>query len=190
MSNVKIGKLIIIFIIVFVFLLLVICLNFGNKLNSNNSVNNTVNNQNKINNINKFILNTNCKDIKNRYTYIKSENEVIVGNNIQEVNNGFYDMCIINENNQIIIKLNKLFIDFNVDNIYDEEYLNNILIYLNNLINLDMDITTLKKYIIKYYIKSKDIHNVDNFWEEITISNYKIIFNRSNNELIITIKEG
>ena len=186
MQKFKIIRIISICIIVIgVFLLININ---DNKFNNENNLNKDVN-TNNINTSKEIILNMNCKDIENRYTYIENKNKVIIGNNIKEIENDFYDIFILNENNQILIKLNKLFIEYNEKSLYDEKYLNNILVYLNKLIGIDMDISILKDDIIKYYIKSKDIHNIEEFFKELIVGSYKITFSTKNCELIIIIKE-
>ena len=178
-------------IFIFLFITLVIFIFLFISFNNNYILNKT-NNDDKNKSINiydskQFILNMNCKDINNRYTYIKNENEIIIGTTKKEIENGFYDIYILNKKSKITIKINKLFINYNVDNLYDENYLNSILIYLNKLI--DIDITILKNDIIKYYKKSKDIHNTEKLFKEKLINKYKFSFNIENNELILMIEE-
>lgn len=97
-------------------------------------------------------------NIENRTSHIK-DNVIYVGNNIKEIENGFYDLKIIN-NDGVEIYLNKLWYE-NYDNDYiQDEYLAKICREIVNRLNIDCNKEeleyTLYKYIKDNYLNTRE----------------------------------
>ena len=182
LKNIKFSKKLVVLIIV---ILVIIFLShiYKSKININTN-DKTINLDKK-----EIIFNTNIQEIKNRNTYVKNTNEIYIGNTKKEIENGFYDIYITNKNNTINIYINKLFKEFKYDILYNEEYLDEILNYINNISNFEIDIFNLKKDIIKYYLDIKNIHEKTIKTKEYKLDKYKFIFQEENNILKIDVKE-
>lgn len=106
------------------------------------------------------------KIFSNRYVYISKEGQqILVGNNKSEIENGFFDIKIIKED-KYCIYINKLFKEkIDITNIIDDLYLNELVNTINNLFNMDLkeeDIRALKNIIKENYISIRKVNNVDN----------------------------
>ena len=134
-----------IIIIVLVLLLLLSIIILTNSLNKKS-----------LNNINKIQIDQ--IKIKNRTT-IKIDNIIYVGENIKEIENGYYDLKIVNEENTVDIYLNKLWYkNFNESYIQDD-YLVNICHEIVNNIKVNKNKEELEyllyKYVKENYLSSR-----------------------------------
>ena len=136
---------------------------------------------------NKYDFNLETKNILNRYTYCKDKNTIIIGKSKKEILNGYYDLKIEKQDKNINIYINKLFKEFKNNIICDKEYLKEIVIYINKLINFKFDFTKLELKIEKVYLEIKTSQEKEFNKESVVIENQKIEFNNFNNMLQIII---
>ncbi len=134
----------------------------------------------------------------NRYVDIsKEKQQVVVGNNKNEVDNGYFDIKILNDG-KINVYINKLFKDkFSNKNLIDYIYLDELINSLNKIFNMNLDdeaINNIKKLVGDKYIKLRETENVDNVnksikEEVIMVQNYSIKLDYMDNMLMLAINE-
>lgn len=134
----------------------------------------------------------------NRYVDIsKEKQQVVVGNNKNEVDNGYFDIKILSDG-KINVYINKLFKDkFSNENIIDYIYLDELINSLNKIFNMNLDdeaINNIKKLVGDKYIKLRETENVDNVnksikEEIIMVQNYSIKLDYMDNMLMLAINE-
>lgn len=134
----------------------------------------------------------------NRYVDIsKEKQQVVVGNNKNEVDNGYFDIKILNDG-KINVYINKLFKDkFSNKNLIDYIYLDELINSLNKIFNMNLDdeaINNIKKLVGDKYIKLRETENVDNVnksikEEMIMVQNYSIKLDYMDNMLMLAINE-
>lgn len=134
----------------------------------------------------------------NRYVDIsKEKQQVVVGNNKNEVDNGYFDIKILNDG-KINVYINKLFKDkFSNENLIDYIYLDELINSLNKIFNMNLDdeaINNIKKLVGDKYIKLRETENVDNVnksikEEVIMVQNYSIKLDYVDNMLMLAINE-
>lgn len=134
----------------------------------------------------------------NRYVDIsKEKQQVVVGNNKNEVDNGYFDIKILNDG-KINVYINKLFKDkFSNENLIDYIYLDELINSLNKIFNMNLDdeaINNIKKLVGDKYIKLRETENVDNVnksikEEIIMVQNYSIKLDYMDNMLMLAINE-
>lgn len=161
--------------------------NLTDKINQSNEINQS--NLNNLKSSNSIIFNLKAEKIKDRYTYIKDESNIYIGNNLKELENDYYDFKLVKDNNDdIVIYLNKLFINYNEKSLYDEKYIIEILLYINRVINNKLDLLVLKDDIEKYYLEVKNIHNEKDIKYLKTLNDVTVEFFNESNMLVIKIK--
>lgn len=134
----------------------------------------------------------------NRYVDIsKEKQQVVVGNNKNEVDNGYFDIKILSDG-KINVYINKLFKDkFSNENLIDYIYLDELINSLNKIFNMNLDdeaINNIKKLVGDKYIKLRETENVDNVnksikEEIIMVQNYNIKLDYMDNMLMLAINE-
>lgn len=134
----------------------------------------------------------------NRYVDIsKEKQQVVVGNNKNEVDNGYFDIKILSDG-KINVYINKLFKDkFSNENLIDYIYLDELINSLNKIFNMNLDdeaINNIKKLVGEKYIKLRETENVDNVnksikEEIIMVQNYSIKLDYMDNMLMLAINE-
>lgn len=134
----------------------------------------------------------------NRYVDIsKEKQQVVVGNNKNEVDNGYFDIKILSDG-KINVYINKLFKDkFSNENLIDYIYLDELINSLNKIFNMNLDdkaINNIKKIVGDKYIKLRETENVDNVnksikEEIIMVQNYSIKLDYMDNMLMLAINE-
>lgn len=134
----------------------------------------------------------------NRYVDIsKEKQQVVVGNNKNEVDNGYFDIKILSDG-KINVYINKLFKDkFSNENLIDYIYLDELINSLNKIFNMNLDdeaINNIKKLVGDKYIKLRETENVDNVnksikEEVIMVQNYSIKLDYMDNMLMLAINE-
>lgn len=134
----------------------------------------------------------------NRYVDIsKEKQQVVVGNNKNEVDNGYFDIKILSDG-KINVYINKLFKDkFSNENLIDYIYLDELINSLNKIFNMNLDdeaINNIKKLVGDKYIKLRETENVDNVnksikEEVIMVQNYSIKLDYVDNMLMLAINE-
>ena len=143
-----------------------------------------------------------CVGIENMYSnrYVdisKEKQQVVVGNNKNEVDNGYFDIKILNDG-KINVYINKLFKDkFSNENLIDYIYLDELINSLNKIFNMNLDdeaINNIKKLVGEKYIKLRETENVDNVnksikEEVIMVQNYSIKLDYVDNMLMLAINE-
>ena len=143
---------------------------------------------------------TQAKEIKNNVSIIdfriperfctKVDNTILVGENEKEIENGFFDIKIINNNKQVEIYLNKLWYkNYGTDYIQDD-YLANICRKIASNLNVDTNNDeleyTLYKYIKENYIKSRQNQTI----EKICLENMTILLTLEDNMSKLIIQGG
>ena len=134
----------------------------------------------------------------NRYVDIsKEKQQVVVGNNKNEVDNGYFDIKILSDG-KINVYINKLFKDkFSNENLIDYIYLDELINSLNKIFNMNLDdkaINNIKKLVGDKYIKLRETENIDNVnksikEEVIMVQNYSIKLDYVDNMLMLAINE-
>lgn len=134
----------------------------------------------------------------NRYVDVsKEKQQVVVGNNKNEVDNGYFDIKILSDG-KINVYINKLFKDkFSNENLIDYIYLDELINSLNKIFNMNLDdeaINNIKKLVGDKYIKLRETENVDNVnksikEEIIMVQNYSIKLDYMDNMLMLAINE-
>lgn len=134
----------------------------------------------------------------NRYVDIsKEKQQVVVGNNKNEVDNGYFDIKILSDG-KINVYINKLFKDkFSNENLIDYIYLDELINSLNKIFNMNLDdeaINNIKKLVGDKYIKLRETENVDNVnksikEEIIMVQNHSIKLDYMDNMLMLAINE-
>ncbi|MDD3303454.1 MAG: hypothetical protein PHP54_00880 [Clostridia bacterium] len=134
----------------------------------------------------------------NRYVAVlKEEKQILIGNNKNEVENGYYDIRIDGSSNYSLY-INKLYKEkFNKDKLIDEIYLEELLNSVNNLFDMKLkeeSICLLKEKIYTKYEALRKVENVDTTSQKaeeeiITVQNFNLTVNYVENMLKIEINE-
>lgn len=143
----------------------------------------------KINNIDYFKKNKVASfNISDRYI-LENENEISIGKNKNELENGYYDIKI-SVDDCINIDINKLFKDFDNNVLYDELYVNEVIDYIDKSTNLNLNKYELKKEITSNYEIIRDIDRNDGneINKEILNNNIKITVYEQNNILKLKLE--
>jgi hypothetical protein len=138
------------------------------------------------------------KKVKDRCVKIDdAKNIIIIGKNIKEIENDYFDISIRATDDYAKVSINKLFKDINLNQNQkiDEIYLNEIFDLINDSFKLNLkesEFKTLFNYIKESYLKIRDVENVDNIEEktkdkEINILNYNIKIKIEENMLCLYI---
>lgn len=132
--------------------------------------------------INNYILNR----------FIKQEEEiVIVGKNNKEIENGYIDIKIEYFSDKILTYFNKIYKEEKVEKIYvDENYLLEILNYINDKFSLNMSDRDIKQILILTKDKYMDyrLNEINEFLEEYSFeTKYKFSFSIIDNMLMLKI---
>lgn len=119
-------------------------------------------------------IDLNSISIKNRESLLK-DNILYIGENKKQLENGYYDIKIVNEKNRVIVYLNKLWYAQIDNNYIQDEYLVNltrqIALGLSNVKNRSDLEYVLFKYIKDNYISSRNKSNVENvYYENLIVS--------------------
>lgn len=61
-------------------------------------------------------------NIDGRVSYIDNDN-ILIGQNLKELQNGFYDLKIVNQNDHVVIYLNKLWYEYYGEDFIQDDYL-------------------------------------------------------------------
>ena len=126
-------------------------------------------------------------NIKERVT-IKDNNEIYVGENVKEIENGYYDLKIASQKDNVQIFLNKLWYK-KIDKDYiQDDYLANICREIVNEINISDNKDELE-YMLYKYIKENylNVRNNEKI-EEIKLDKLTILLNLKDNIPILEIK--
>lgn len=127
------------------------------------------------------ILNENMKD----RCVLKANTSVLIGENSKQLENGFYDIKFELKSKSLIVYVNKLWKVFN-EELYEEEYINEVMIALQKIIDVSDDLNELRTCLKSEYIKTKkneEIQNKNTF----EISNFIFNIRNANKEVVITI---
>jgi len=178
---------------IFVIFILVIIIIFAIFLYKNNNKKYNEKKSNKIEeNIKYFndnvLTNTNeySDYFADRYVIINSKGSSI-GKSKNELENGYYDVNLNIETDDIYIYINKLFKEFDKNIICDEIYVNEITEYIAKTFNLKIDKKALSQLIITNYelIRDIDRNNVDNVDKEVLINDINIVVTVCDNMLVL-----
>lgn len=134
-----------------------------------------------------YDFNLSAENILNRYTYYENKNCIYIGDNNKEISNGYYDIKIQKQNEKLYIYINKLFKKSENNKIYDEKYLEELITYINKLLDFKFDFTKLEFKIKDLYLKIKTNQQKELIKETIIIDNNQIEFSDFNNMLQIII---
>lgn len=126
------------------------------------------------------------KYFKDRVGIIKN-NDILIGTNNKELDNGYYDICISLEDNRIDIQMLKLWKDNNSKELYDEYYIKEVSRCILDICKKDYtegEISKLEEYILSSYLESKKDSPIIN---NIEIGNIKILSNIKDGVLVMGI---
>ena len=140
-----------------------------------------------------FIINENVKVeefIKDRYV-LKDDNVINIGKNEKEIKNSYIDLSIKHYENEILLLFNKLYKEEKVNSIYvDEKYLLEVLKYINQAFNLNLEERNINELVIIIKDNYMDFrqNNKDTFENEYTFDTpYRFRFFTDNNMLNMSI---
>lgn len=178
-------------IFILILILIILFLIYSKKFNSKKINKVDINNISQNINYFKSYIKNNKINISNRYVFV-GDNEIIFGNNLKQVQNGYFDIKIYMENEQkISIEINKLYKEKFNDDMYEDDYVDNIVNIINDVFNFKLssdEINYFKENIIKYYIdlRRNYVENVENL-SNINIKSYNINFEIEKSMLILNI---
>ncbi|MDF2865828.1 MAG: hypothetical protein K0R72_646 [Clostridia bacterium] len=143
-------------------------------------------NKNVLTNKDKF---ANC--FNDRYIIINDEC-LSIGKNKNELDNGYYDINLKVKEKYIEIYVNKLFKEFDKNNICDENYVKELVEYIINVTNLQIDKPKLCQIIIESYDKIRDMDrsSVINIDKSIEINHVYIKITEFENMLMIKLGDN
>ena len=121
----------------------------------------------------------------------KRNNAILIGENIKQLENNYYDIkiCMNSQNITIDININKLWKEFNSD-LYQEEYLNQLDKCISDILEIKLDNSKLKKYILDgYKLAKNESKNNENSKYSVNIDKYKLSGAIKDKEFIISIYE-
>lgn len=120
---------------------------------------------------------------------IKGKNGLSIGKNKNELDNDYYDIKLIINNNNIEMYINKLFKEFDSNIIYDEKYVTVIIDYIVKIFNFKIEKERLVDLIISNYLLVRDIdrNHVENVDKSVAINSYKVVITTSHNMLVLKI---
>lgn len=129
--------------------------------------------------------------IKDRFIYESTE-KVTIGKNLKEIENGYYDVDIKFDDNNIAISFNKLYKEEYSKELYvDEKYLMSILILVNKKFNICMDDLKLQEMtvlICDKYMEYKNDINKKIELEGILSDKYRYVVRSEAGFLVLDIK--
>ncbi len=132
------------------------------------------------------------KECPDSRTCVELFNEFYIGNNEKELQNGYYDFKVSNTQNEVTIKINKLWYNKFNETLYEQEYVQLLCEYISKIVldgtNVKLkkdELDVLYKNILEVYPKSKD--NIEYKIESI-INNIKFTFYTENYELILNME--
>lgn len=139
-----------------------------------------------------FSINENLifNDIIKKCVIILKDNTILIGRNKKEIDNFFVDIKIEVETTKLKIQINKLFKDIPDQSIYSEEYLIEILNYVEYVFKINFNIEDMKEEIKNIYLKVKDINieSVDNVESVCKNEDYSIKYFEIDNNLLLEIE--
>lgn len=123
-----------------------------------------------------------------RYVIINND-DISIGKNKNELDNGYYDVNLKVEKKHLDIYINKLFKEFDKNSICDENYIKEIVEYIIELFNLEIDKIQFSKLIIDNYEKIRDVDrtNVINIDKVMKISDIYITITEFENMLVLKL---
>ncbi len=177
----------IIFIVSLVIIISAIITNSYNSTKELENVNKDI--QTSINYFNNNVV-TNIECYNNYFSdrYVVINNECIsIGRNKNELDNGYYDLCIKLKDKNIEIYVNKLFKEFSSKTMYDEAYVNTIIEYIMRIFDLKIDKELFSQLIITNYELVRDINrnNVHNVDKVVEINSINIVVSKWQNMLVL-----
>lgn len=96
-------------------------------------------------------------DFENRVGVIKNNN-ILIGTNLKELENGYYDICISLNENKLEVSIAKLWKEVNSKEVYDKYYIKELAICILDICKknyTELEIQTLEKYLLDSYLTSK-----------------------------------
>ena len=163
------------------------CFLLFTKINSNEEV------QKNGKLLNKEQLKVENFNINGRVSYIDNDN-ILIGQNIKELQNGFYDLKIVNQNEQVIIYLNKLWYEYYGEDFIQDNYLAEICRCIVNKLNKNEKQNQEKQdleYMLFKYIKDNYVKVRNNkIIEKINIERFEFSLELEESIVKLTIKNN
>lgn len=178
----KIAILIgIVLISILLIVVLLICRNSKKEANINISNGQMKNEQNiSIERIDSIVK----ENIKDRSVF-KEDNYILIGENIKQLENGFYDIKFELDNEMVIVYVNKLWKDFN-ENLYEEKYIDEVITAFQKIFDVEDDLGKLREDLKEEYINTKnEKENVNG--KTFELSGIKVDLKNLNKEVVMTI---
>lgn len=136
--------------------------------------------------------NTLNKSFQNRSVNLnKQEKEITIGRNKKEINNGYFDMKFIFNEDKLEIYINKLTKEEKTIDIISQEYLNELDIFVDTLLKSKYDQNIINKNIYEEFSKLRENMQVKEDTQNlkvIDVENYTIEFSIEKNMLKLEIK--
>lgn len=90
-------------------------------------------------------------DIFTNRAILNLDNSFYIGNNLKELENGYYDIIINSNDSKLVITINSLSKD--KKEILDKNYEKELILYIQKTLNKNINIQKLESNIINIYIK-------------------------------------
>ena len=169
----------------FIAIFLVIIQAFSGK-KYNNELNNRI--TNKEINISEYRIKSMFnKNIRNRII-MEVDNKVLVGETDKQIENEYYDIkAYIQNNNSVVIYLNKLWKEFDI-RLYEEEYLTEVVESIKDILDINVPLEKIYDYILSGYLEAKKVDNSkDNNEYILRLNDYVIKGKVLEKEFVISI---
>lgn len=123
-----------------------------------------------------------------RYVDIKNK-QIYIGKSKNEIDNGYYDLNMKVNDKYVEVYINKLFKEDNVNIIFDENYVSEIVEYIINIFDFKIDKNEIASLIIENYENLRDIdrNNVDSVDKSVEINDIKIHISTKDNMLVLNL---
>ena len=143
--------------------------------------------------LNKEQLKVENFNINGRVSYIDNDH-IFIGENLKELQNGFYDLKIVNQNEQVIIYLNKLWYEYYGEDFIQDNYLAEICRCIVNKLNKNEKQNQEKQdfeYMLFKYIKDNYVKVRNNkIMEKINIERFEFSLELEESIVKLTIKNN
>lgn len=130
------------------------------------------------------IENISKENIKDRCVF-KEDNYILIGENLKQLENGFYDIKFELNDKKLVVYVNKLWKNFN-ENLYEEKYIDEIISTFQKIFEVEGEIGDIRECLKEEYINTKnEEENVNK--KTFELSGIKVDLENLDKEVVMTI---
>lgn len=188
--------LVLIFLILLIFSVFIYFKSINNKNDTKIQKSLNYNLSSNISSYQRYIIEDKSKveqEFSNRAVYV-SDNKLLIGNSLKELENGYFDVKIKADNiSGIYIYINKLYTsNFSDKLVYDKDYLTKIVSLMNQIFNFDLNQDQINCILYKIasnyiYLRKNYVENVDKL-DQVIVDKFKIIMYIQKSVLVLKIE--